>query len=63
MTNFQQAEQGKLTLDNLKEAGRAAKAAADVAESNRDVTVEENNYQLDQGKFNTRAFLDGKPGR
>ena len=59
MTNFQQAEQGKLTLDNLKEAGRSASAAADVAESNRDVTLEENIYQLDQGKFNTRAFLDG----
>ena len=29
-----------------------------MAESNRDVTIEENKYQLGEGKYNTRTFTD-----
>ena len=57
-TNYQQAQQGDLTIENLRHAGRTAAAGADMAESNRDVTIEENKYQLGEGKYNTRAFTD-----
>ena len=57
-TNYQQAQQGDLTIENLRHAGRTAAAGADMAESNRDVTIEENKYQLGEGKYNTRTFTD-----
>ena len=56
--NYQQAQQGDLTIENLRHAGRTAAAGADMAESNRDVTIEENKYQLGEGKYNTRTFTD-----